>query len=222
MKRLMATGLAVMLSGMGTGTAMAFDDRFTLGAVAGTTGVGGEISWRFHERLGITASYTDGLDYSGEYETDDVDYDGDLSIAASAIKLNLYPFGGRFYLTAGAMLPDMEAKVTGRAKQGGSVDFNGNTYTTSEVGDLNGTLTVADGVQPYAGLGWRSSHETGLGFFTELGVMSADVEVNLDTDGTLSGNAAFEDDLRAEERRLEDEADTPVYPVAVLGITYTF
>ena len=31
------------------------------------------------------------------------------------------------------------------------------------VGTLDGTLTLADGVQPYVGLGWRSSHESGLG-----------------------------------------------------------
>ncbi|WP_242458050.1 hypothetical protein [Halomonas sp. YLGW01] len=222
MKRLITTGMALALTGLAAGSAQAYD-RTTLAAVAGTTGFGAELSYRMNGYLGVTASYTDNLDYEGDYDTDDVHYEGDLGIGASALKLNLYPFAGRFYLTAGAMLPDMEADVTGTSNQSGDFEFDGNTYNASSVGELQGKLTIADGVQPYLGMGWRSSHRSGFGIFGEFGVMSTDVEVELDATGPIAGSPAFERDARAEERRLEEEAeDFEYYPIAMLGISYTF
>lgn len=89
-------------------------------------------------------------------------------------------------------------------------------------------LQLRDDLVPYVGLGWRSSHERGLGFFSEVGVMSTDVEVslssskNFENNGTTEGDK-FNADLRKEEQRLEDEADElSVYPVAMFGISYTF
>ncbi|QEA39712.1 hypothetical protein FGL86_11960 [Pistricoccus aurantiacus] len=53
---------------------------------------------------------------------------------------------------------------------------------------------VADGVQPY--LGWRASHRSGFGFFSELGVMATDAEVSLRASGPAADNPRFQDDLR--------------------------
>ncbi|MFY0989097.1 hypothetical protein [Halomonas sp. C05BenzN] len=221
MKRVMAVGLsAILLSA--TADARAFDDRVTLGAIAGTTGLGADISWRFHDRFGVSAQYAGGLDWDGDHDTDDVTYDGDLSLSAGALKLDFYPFAGRFYLTAGAMLPDMEANVTGRPKDGGTYTFNGREYDAEEVGALHGKLTIADGVRPYAGLGWRSSHRSGFGFFSEFGVMATSIDVSLRASNE-GVNSTFQEDLRREEQRLKDEADElPFYPVAMVGISYTF
>ena len=65
--------------------------------MAGTTGVGVEGSWRFHNRFSITANYAGGLDYSGDYDTDDIDYSGDISLQAGMLKVDYYPFAGRFF-----------------------------------------------------------------------------------------------------------------------------
>ncbi|WP_240454254.1 hypothetical protein [Halomonas sp. NO4] len=222
--KLLAASLTGALLTLGAAQTQAFDNRVTVGAIGGTTGVGADVSWRFHERLGVSTRYTGGLDWDGDYDTEEANYSGDVSLAAGALKLDYYPFAGRFFLTVGAMLPDMEANVTGRAKENGDFEFDGTTYTASDVGTLNGQLTIADGVQPYAGLGWRSSHESGFGFFSEVGVMATNVDVSLSSSENYeANNATFRDSLRREEQRLEDEADElSVYPVAVIGISYTF
>jgi hypothetical protein len=227
MKRLSSAVTALLLA-FGTAQAQAFDSKVTVGAIAGTTGVGADVSWRFHERLGVSARYTGGLDWDGDFDTDGVDYSGDVSLSAGKLGLDYYPFAGRFYLTAGIMLPDMEANVVGRARDSQTFEFNGNTYSTDELGNVQGTLTIADGVQPYAGLGWRSSHRSGFGIFSELGVMATNIDVSLSSsrrfeDGDSDRAAQLRQDIRREEQRLKDEADKlPFYPVAVLGISYTF
>jgi hypothetical protein len=122
------------------------------------------------------------------------------------------------------MLPDMEANVVGRANGNPTVDVGGQTYQASDLGDIRGTLTIADGVQPYAGLGWRNSHKSGFGFFTEVGVMATDVEVSLSSSKNFEArNADFREALRREEQELKDDADKlSVYPVAIIGVSYTF
>ena len=222
MKKIALTALSASL--LSVGTAHAFEDTYTVGVMAGTTGVGVETSWRFHKNLSVSANYAGGLSYDGDYESDDANYEGDIDLQAGAVKFDYYPFGGRFYLTAGAALPDMTANVTGTPKAGASYEFNGTTYTSASVGSVNGTMTIADSVQPYFGLGWRSSHEAGFGVFSEIGVFSTDIDVDLSTTAGLENNSAsFRNDLRKEEQRLEDDADAlSVYPVATLGVSYTF
>ncbi|MDR5900451.1 hypothetical protein QC823_15920 [Halomonas vilamensis] len=218
------TFIAVTAGLLTTSTANAFDDIYTVGIMAGTTGAGLEASWRFHQNFSVTANYAGGLSYDSEYDTDEVDYDGDIDLQAGAVKFDYFPFGGRFYLTAGAALPDMTASVTGTPNVGGTYDFNGNTYTAANVGSVTGELTIADSVQPYLGLGWRSSNKTGFGFFSELGVFSTDIQVDLSTSTGLENNwPALQSDIRAEEERLEEDADAlSVYPVATFGVSYTF
>lgn len=224
MKKTLAAGIAATLVSLGAAQANAYDHRVTLGAVAGTTGVGADVAWRFHERLGVSARYTGGLDWDGDFDSDDIAYTGDVSLSAAKLALDYYPFGGRFFLTAGVMLPDMEANVVGRAKSNQTIKIGEADYQTSEIGTLNGTLTIADGVQPYAGLGWRSSHRSGFGFFSEVGVMATDIDVSLSTSsGREQRDTDLSQNIRSEEQRLKDEADKlPFYPVAVIGISYTF
>lgn len=223
MKRMTATGMIATLCLLGTTQAYAQDNRMTLGAVAGTTGAGADLAWRFSERLGVSARYTGGLDWSTDYSTDDVNYDGDVNLAASKLTLDYYPFTSGFFLSAGLMLPDIDADVVGHPR---SATYLG--YPTDALGTLHGKATLVDGVQPYAGLGWRQSHRSGFGVFAEVGVIPTDPDVSLRTstgyeDTNLPGSAQLREEIRQEEQRLEDEANEwPVYPVAVVGVSYTF
>lgn len=196
----------------------------SVGVGAGTTGLGLDAAMRFHDNFSVIAGYHGGLSWDGDQETDEAVYEGDVDLQAGSLKLAYHPFGGSFYLSAGAMFPDMEANVTGTPRDGQSYEYNGNVYTAADVGSLNGTLVIADGVQPYAGLGWRSSHKSGFGFFSEFGVMTTDVSVSLSSsENHEADNAQFREDLRKEEQRLEDDADSiSVYPVAMIGVSYTF
>ncbi|MCE8014384.1 hypothetical protein [Billgrantia desiderata] len=199
-------------------------NELTLGAVAGTTGAGADLSWRFSDRWGVSARYTGGLSWSGDFDDDDIEYAGDIDLRAGAMTLDYYPFSGGFFFTAGVMLPDMEANATGRARDGMTYELGSNTYTADQLGEVRGTVTLADSVQPYAGIGYRKSHRNGFGFFGEFGVMATNIDVSLSTSNDYeSADAQFRDDLRAEERRIKDDIDKlPFYPVALIGVTYTF
>ncbi|WP_346799107.1 hypothetical protein R5M92_07675 [Halomonas sp. Bachu 37] len=202
----------------------AFEKRVSVGAIAGTTGFGGDLSWRFHENLALSARYTDGLDFDTDFEEDDVDYDAEFGLKASSFKVDYFPFGGRFFISAGAMLPNIDANVTGTPRNGSSFELNGVNYSAAEIGSVVGKATVADGTQPYVGWGWRSSHTEGFGFFSEFGVVATNVDVALrTTNGFENLDPSLNDDMRAEEASLKDDIDKlPVFPVALIGISYTF
>jgi len=223
MKKWMAAGVSAALLATAV-NAQAFDQRVTVSGIAGTTGLGADVAWRFHERLGVSAQYAGGLDWDGDYETDDLNYDGDLSLSAGALKLDFYPFAGRFYLTAGAMLPSMDANVRGRANGNQEFEVGGDTFSSDDIGQLDGQLTIADGVRPYAGIGWRSSHRRGFSTFSELGVMATNVDVSLSSSKNFEGqDERFREALSREEQDLKDDAEKlSVYPVAIIGISYTF
>ncbi|WP_104202495.1 hypothetical protein [Billgrantia saliphila] len=227
MKQKTTTGLALALCLLGTPLVQADDGRMTLGAVAGTTGLGVDLAWRYNERFGVSARYTGGIEWNTDYSTDDVNYDGDVNLAGGKLTLDYYPFTTGFFLSAGLMLPDIDADIVGRPRNA-TYRFNGQEYPVDALGTLNGKVTLADGVQPYAGLGWRQSHRSGFGIFAEVGVIPTDPDVSLRTsegyenwDNPIS--AQLREEIRQEEKRLKDEAEKwPVYPVAVLGVSYTF
>lgn len=204
--------------------AHAFEPRVSVGAVAGMTGLGADVSWRFNENLAVTGRYTDGLSYDTDFNQDGVNYDTDFDLKASSVKLDYFPFAGRFFLSAGIMMPDIDASVTGNPQDGSVYELNNRSYNASEIGSVIGNATLTDGVQPYVGVGWRSSHKAGLALFSELGLVATDTDVSLRTSSNLeSVDPVLQQDIRAEEQKLKDDIDKlPVFPVAVFGITYTF
>lgn len=214
----------LVLSGTTHVSADTFEQRVSVGAVAGTTGFGGDVSWRFHQNLALTGRYTDGLDFDADFDDDDVDYEADFGMKASSLKVDYFPFGGRFFLSAGAMMPDIDANVTGTPQDGTTYELNGVDYSAAQIGSVVGTATIADSVQPYVGIGWRSSLEPGFGFFSEFGVVATDVDVSLrTTNGFENIDPSLQDDIRAEEASLKDDIDKwPVFPVALIGVSYTF
>lgn len=218
----LAVSAAMLVAVANTGHA--FERNVSVSAIAATTGFGADASWRFHQNLAVTARYTDGLSIGTDFDEDSVTYDADFEMRASSVKVDYFPFGGRFFLSAGVMVPDIEANVVGTPQEGGVYEFNNRNYAASEIGSLVGTATVSDGVQPYLGLGWRSSHKSGFSTFSELGVVATNVDVSLSTTRNLESiDPILREDIRAEEQSLKDDIDKlPVFPVAVFGIAYTF
>ncbi|WP_136066274.1 hypothetical protein [Modicisalibacter radicis] len=196
--------------------------QWSLGAGVGTTGYEGSVSYRFHDNVALTGSYS-GFAYDDiDYDSDDVDYRGDFDLDVYGLSVDYFPFAGRFYLSAGVVRPDIAMQVVGRPKAGGSYEFNGQTYTAAEVGTLQGNVSLGDSVQPYLGLGWRGSHQPGLGVFGRLGVFLTDAEVDLRATGAAS-DPRLASDVQQEEDDLQDDVDEfGVYPVAMVGLEYTF
>ena len=213
---------AVLAAALAFPTTAIAIDNWSVGAGVGTTGYGGSLSYRFHDNLAVTAGYS-GFSYDGmDYETDDAEYEGEFDVDVYGLTLDYFPFAGRFFLSAGAVRPDIAMSVVGRPKEGQSYEFNGETYTSDEVGTLEGDVVLGDSIQPYLGLGWRGSHKPGFGVFGQVGVFLTDAEVNLSATGAAA-DPRLQNDLQREEDDLQDDVDQlSVYPVAVVGIEYTF
>lgn len=197
-------------------------DHWSVGAGVGTTGYVASLSYRFHDHFALTAGYS-GFTYDGiDYESDEADYDGDVDAEVYGLTIDYFPFAGGFFLSAGAVRPDIAMQVVGRPKDGQTYEYNGRTYTADEVGTLEGDLVLGDSIQPYLGLGWRGSHHSGLGVFGQLGVFLTDAEVSLSATGAAS-DPQLREDIQQEEDELQEDADElSVYPVVVVGIEYTF
>lgn len=101
------------------------------------------------------------MDLDTDFDEDGVTYNADFEMKASSVKMDYFPFGGRFFLSAGIMMPDIEANVVGTPDNNSSYEINNETYTAAEIGSVVGSATVSDGTQPYVGLGWRSSTRVG-------------------------------------------------------------
>ncbi|MCM2129364.1 hypothetical protein [Larsenimonas rhizosphaerae] len=201
--------------------ALAADDHWSVGAQAGTTGLGANVSWRFSDYFALTAGYS-GYTYDDLDRTvDDVDYKGDIDSDIYSIKLDYFPWAGGFFVSGGLVRPDIQLNVTGTPNQLSDLGITGDQAR------LEGDAEMADGVKPYLGLGWRTSNRAGLGFYAEAGAFLIDPSVNLHARGSAVNNPAAQAALSSYVDEQEDEAKDEldkyhVYPVAVLGVEYTF
>lgn len=119
----------------------------SLGAKAGTTGIGIEAGFRMNESLNLRLGYY-GLDYSTDLEEEGIEYDGDLRLRNAALFADWHPFRGNFRLSSGAV-------QTGN-------EFVGSAAGELEVGDNTCESTVEakvdwDGMAPYLGVGYGNA-----------------------------------------------------------------
>lgn len=198
--------------------AATFDD-VSVGAGVSTLGYGVDLNSQFTERFSATVGYN-AFTIDGDENTDEVRYQGDLKFNNATVKLNWHPLSGSFHVSAGLVVGDIRAAVTGTPRAGGVYEFNGVQYTAADVGQLRGRVEIKDSVAPYVGVGYRSRGE-GLGFYADLGVISAKTSVSLAATG-LAADPQFKADLEQERRELEDKIDLSVYPVLGLGLVYRF
>ncbi|WP_305805286.1 hypothetical protein [Stenotrophomonas sp. YIM B06876] len=198
--------------------AAAFDD-LSVGVGVSTLGYGVDLNSQFSERFSASAGYN-AFSIGGDEDTDDVRYQGDLKFNNATVKLSWHPLAGGFQVSAGVVVGDIRAAVTGSPRAGGVYEFNGVQYTAADVGQLRGRVEIKDTVAPYLGLGYRS-RGAGLGFFAEIGVISAKTAVQLSATG-LAADPQFQQNLEQERRQLQDKADLSLYPVLGMGLTYRF
>lgn len=225
MRRTATAALAGSLLLLASTTAQA-DSNWSVAASAGTIGLGGNVSWRFHDHFALTGGYS-GFSYDDLDQTvNDVNYEGDIDANVYSLKLDVYPWASSgFFVSAGAVRPDVQLDATGRAA-GDFYEYQG-VQVPADVGYLEGEAELSDGLEPYLGLGWRNSARAGLGFYAELGAFLIDPQASLAARGGFTSipgaREAVSGYVEEQEREVQDELDKyGVYPVAVLGIEYTF
>ena len=204
-----------------------------IGATVGTLGIGGELvvgTPHLQGRFGAAAFEVD-----ADFETDNVDYTGDLELENFFAILDWYPTGGGFRLSGGVVINDN--RVIGTAPIEQLVDLPPvlppgiPPNLLSGIGFLRGEATY-DEVVPYVGLGFGNPF-TGNGrwrFRFDLGVLvtgepdvALDAEINSPVPIPPVIQGLIDDFLDAERLELEDEiGDFDFYPVLAIGLSYRF
>lgn len=184
--------------------------------------------------LGITGSYQvmDSMVLRGQYnhftfgtdfEEDEIEYDADLELSSFGVLADWYMFDNSgFRLTAGAYYNGNALEGEGKPKAGNDFEIGGTLYTLDR---LDADVEF-NSFAPYLGIGWTSGSTGTAGFIfsADLGVLyqgSGDVSLKASGTGTLV--PGFDDNLKEEEQKLEDELKNyKVYPVATISMGYRF
>jgi hypothetical protein len=193
----------------------------TAAVTAGTLGIGPDVGFRFSDHVGVRASATF-LNVGATFDSDDLEYDGDLKLKSFGAMVDVYPFGGSFRISGGARINKNRAAV--RATPTGTFELGDAQYTQAQVGVLTGRADVKD-FSPALTLGWGGSKRRGLFFMSEAGVLfqGAARLREFTATGTAATNAAFRADLERERQSLQDDIDkVKVYPILQIGIGYRF
>lgn len=186
-----------------------------------TLGPGMEIEGRINDNVGIRGSFNY-LPFTVSVSAEDVDYDADFSWKTGGAMIDLYPFSGIFRITAGLFYNGNDVDISATPSK--NVTIGDNSYSPSQVGSINGSLSF-NTIAPYAGIGWSGGDPTS-GNWTvnfDLGILfqgSASVD-ELYGSGGLAGSTALNADLEKEKSDIEDEMEPyKYYPVIGIGLSY--
>ena len=196
-----------------------------VGVTGGTTGVAAEVKANPlpSSMLLVRGSYNF-AEFSGDIESDGIQYDGDFTLSNLGAFADFAPFGGPFYLSGGAYVGDQSADLV--ATPASDVVIGGTSFTPAEVGSLIGKAEFND-VAPYVGVAFDNFANSigGWSFNARAGVMfvgSAEVDLT-SANGLLSSDPALLTELRQEIESIEDDAaDYKYFPVLTLGIARRF
>lgn len=197
-----------------------------IGAAAGahvsTLGVGAELSGKINRFLTVRAG-GNYLKMSTDGSFGGLDYDFDVDLASVGAALDVHPLGNGFLVSVGVYWNGNSGELT--TSPVGAVTVGGMTFTGSQVGTLT-TDVEYNPVAPYIGIGYDGAHYSILpiSFTFRIGLFyMGRADVSLSSTGPLSGTAAFEAELRQEEKDLEDDlSKLGFYPAMTIGLKIRF
>ncbi|MFN3792452.1 hypothetical protein [Massilia sp.] len=158
-----------------------------------------------------------------------VDYKLDGKLATFDVLFDWYVIPhSSFRLTGGILYNGTRFKALGTPSASGSFTFNGNTYSTGDLGALKGEVNFRRAA-PYIGIGWGNALTPNKrwNFHADLGVFhQGKARVNLIAYG-CTGSQTFckqlASDVNVEELRLQEQvSDYKIYPVLRGGVSYSF
>lgn len=206
-------------------------EGFSLGARAGTAGVGPEIAFGLGPYLDLrlpVGFYT----YEDTYDKTGIRYDGELKLRNALLLADIHPGGGGFRISAGGGWNDNRLEVSA------PISELVRRYrpelaplVPASAGTIHGEATGSS-FAPYVGLGWgtasdkRGGRRWGVSF--DAGVIyQGSPHVDLTTDLNLGVpipgvvQSVLDAATAEEEQRLERELeDYTYYPVIALGIVF--
>lgn len=199
--------------------AMAQDGgRFSAAITGGTLGIGPEIGYRFNENFGVRGNATF-LNFSHDFDSDDLEYGGKLKLRSGGIMVDAYPFGGGFRISAGARINGNKGRVVARPIDD-TVTINGVEYAVPPDGNVRGNAETKDFV-PALTLGYGGTNRSGFLFGIEAGALFQGKVRIRDFTTNIPGVTAA--DLEAERLSIQDDVDDyKVYPIVQITLGYRF
>ena len=191
---------------------------------AGTLGAGLDISEGISEKLAVRLQ-ANALSHDEDITESAVSYKAELDLRTAGVLLDWHPFSGVFRVSGGVYWNGNKVTATARPT-GSNYELNGTTYTSAEIGSLNGKIDFPK-VAPYVGFGFGSAPKAGSGiaFSFDLGVLyqrNPNVALTVAC-GTTARCAQLQRDVAAETISLQgDLNDFKFYPVVSFGIGYRF
>ncbi len=222
MRLIPLVGAALLLSA-GSALAQSSEPGVAVGATAGSSGVGLDVQVKLGPIFTLRGSL-DRLTHSADESYDGVDYNADLTFDTVGAFIDMHPMANGLLISGGAYLGDRDIALA--ATPTGPVEIGGQTYSSSQVGTLNGAVKLGD-VAPFVGIGWDDTfYRSGRwGFRAVAGVAWSDApEVALtSTGGSLSNDPTFQARLRDESQRITEETEGyGLFPIIQVGLNYKF
>lgn len=187
----------------------------------GTLGYGGELNFAISDNISARVG---GNAYVYRYNANSssVNYDFKLRLQTASALVDWYPFEGGFRTSAGLLYNNN--KVTLRAKPtGGNYVINGVTYTTTQIGSMQGTMTFYKAA-PYLGIGWGNpvAKNKGWGLVSDVGILfQGKPKLDLVVTCATTCPAQLQTDATAENAKLQKDLSSFKYwPVISLGVSY--
>lgn len=146
-------------------------------------------------------------------------YSGKLDLGSFEALADWHPWATNFRLSGGLVYNNNKFNMTAQPT-GGNVVVGGVTYTAAQAGTVNASVDFQK-IAPYLGIGWGSAaKDTGVSFAADLGVMfQGSPRAHVTATGAAVNAAALAQanaDLNSKLNNFN------IYPVASIGIGYTF
>lgn len=187
-----------------------------------TFGLGVGYAHRFSDKWAARFTLNSGLDPKSQKEhLSGIDYDVKMKAGPGfSAQTDYYPIkDSGFRLSLGVNYSRIKGTLGGRPDNG-SYSINGQRYSATQVGSLNGNLKYKD-LHPFMGIGWESKPlgSAGWRFVSDLGVLYyGKAKTSLSASGATAGSA-LQRDIDAERNQLSKRG---VGVSIGLGAAYAF
>jgi hypothetical protein len=225
-----AAAAAVALACFAAPPASAGTPDLALAVRAGTPGLGLDLDLGLSSSFGLRVGF-DGFNINHSLSTSDVDYSGQLKLRTLTGLLDWYVFAGGFHLTAGVAGNGTKLDVVGQPSQG-SYTINGTSYSSSQLGSLEGELKFGNSAAPYLGFGWGNpaGEDRRVHFLFDVGAIyggTPSVTLTAQCGPAAPAGSALcseiQSNVGAEAEKLRHKADIlQWYPVVSLGAAVRF
>ena len=194
----------------------------SVGAHISTLGYGFNLSTKLNSYFGLSLE-SNRLYFDFDTNLGTVNYNTSLDMTNTGLTLEIHPFRNAFFVSGGYFYHRNEFEFSMESNL--QITFQGQTYTASEIGGLNGTIDYGR-YSPFLGIGYDSAfnRKGSWSFYFRAGILFiGKPNVDIQSTGSLADTKEIQAKIRREEESLRDAFEAlSVYPVVTVGIKYRF